>query len=492
MTSKSTAENNGVCVQFSQHVWKKDSCKNCSKPKLAHKANISNNIPKANAGINPVVKTPSLKTGEKPVKPIKKPSLSKAVLTKQLKNEIPNLEQKPADPIYDIYDVAAKGQSGKPVNINEEVKMEDSQDNAFLMATPYTVVDVIASTLEKNRLASQANQVTPLVPSNIALENSTDKVPSNKWNDFQSRALINAELANQFHGNKNTHLSAEGDCRKWKDVSPEPYKARLYEEIDDVFMDKVENFKKDASDKNNNNNGIDNEKSKKSSMQVADEEEKKNDDSGEKIKNKKDFLVETSLEDNVQPNNAKKTNLNEKKSSRSQDLKGNGGVKKGEKKSFLQRLLGKSSKSIECTDNAKLHAIVKNNSLSDILDGHDNDTHHDDKYKKKLSQGDLICHKSIDVLSDDGEKTETEESHRTSTGTTNGGDDMRGSGTSFSHVSTTHNDSLNGSSHDLKPAKFSLSSDDLDSVDEQKVRGSRWVLLLFPSLSFLLHALELH
>lgn len=516
MSSKSTSENNGMCVQFSQHVWKKDVCKNCSKPQSAHKSNTPNSIPIPNAGNNPVTKTQNLKCGEKPVKPNKKPSLSKTLLSKQVKNEVtkpvqPIISPKPfIDPIYDIYDVSEKGKSGKPVNFDEMVGMDDSSDSPCLMATPYTVVDVITSTLEKNRQALQQKPIKPPIPPNIASINPAQKSFSTKMTN-SSAALIQAELQmkNQKQGNKITStvdidINNKGDdsateiddydLNNWNSVSPEHYKARLYEEIDDMFMQKVEGLKNNAPGKNKKEENKEDvkkttNKTNKAKVKTADKKNElvlnnsKAKNAGKKdekvsIKNSKECLLETpnekSIHDNSLNNGGSNTGINAKmtNSIKHETPRTSIELKKTEKKSFLKRLLGKSSKSIEGSDNTKLHPIIKNNSLSDILDSHDSLGQDDARYKKKFSQGDLISQKSVDVFSDEvaSVRTENEASSRASLSTPNGrGVDLGGSGTSFSGTSGNHNDSLHSSAHDLKPAKFSLSSDDLDSVDDKKV-----------------------
>ena len=433
MSTKGNIENNGVCVQFSQHVWKKDVCKNCSRPQSAHKVVASNNIPKVNAG--KTTKINETKIGEKPEKPVKKPILSKSLLSKQSKNEIPKETKVSVDPIYDIYDVAAKGQSGKPVSLDEAVN-----SSSVLMATPYTVVDVIASSLEKSRQTAQAIPVKTPVPPNHFFEHSNDKNKADKSKDCPPASLINSELKikNQTNGTAvsifkpyNDSLSKTGqvgDSKNSRNLSEEKFKARLYEEIDDVFLEKVESFKNES--KQNNSRANVNEKSNKGSPSVLPQ----------------NILHQSDNSCNKTQHLKTEVEVNKKKT---------------EKKSFLKRLLGKSNKSIEGSEN-KLHLIIKNNSLSDILDGQ-NHSEGEVKYKKKLSQGDLLSHGSVDVTSDDGDKTET--SSRVST-------TIGGSGTISSDI---HNASFNGSAHDLKPAKFSLSSDDLDSVDDKKVGA-----LLFP------------
>lgn len=344
-----------ACNQFNQHAWKKDICTNCSKPLSCHSTGIFQSSP-LKANINPTGNaanathegcagdaTKSFSLSTKPSKP-KKPSLAQSGAPKCLTNNRDNSATKANNDgktnlvqgltancsfdkskgnsnYYQIYDVTAKGQSGKPLDLDAQdydssYERDVDSSNSCLMATPYTVVDVITMALEKSRQSSQTCSNPPCLPSTPAPDlrkNLSTKTDSANINKEESRHLIEEEIRD-----KNSE-DLDSSCH---------FRPRLYEEIDESFMERVASKKLEINSSDENNCQLPKEENKVICIESTDNK-----------------LLEL------------KMNVKQEKS------------KKSGSKSFFQKLLGKGNKEeesckIKVEKNGKKESSVDGKSLA--------------------------------------------------------------------------------------------------------------------------------
>ena len=353
-----------ACNQFNQHAWKKDICTNCSKPLSCHNNTGTFQSSSLKANINPTGNaanvsnegcagdaTKSVSHSIKPSKP-KKPSLvqsgtPKCLTTNKdisatkgnndgktnsgqgLKANCSFDKSKDNSNYYQIYDVTAKGQSGKPLDLDSQdddssYERDIESSNACLMATPYTVVDVITMALEKSRQSGQSGQTCsnpPCLPSTPAPDlrkNLSTKSDSANIKKEESRHPLEDGIKD------NNSEDLDSSCH---------FRPRLYEEIDDSFLERVASKKLEISN------------SEENSCQLLNEENK--------------TIIAKSVELTVN----KLLDLNHKTVVKQEKSKKSGS------KSFFQKLLGKGNKEeesckIKVEKNGKKESSVDGKSLA--------------------------------------------------------------------------------------------------------------------------------
>ncbi|ESO09667.1 hypothetical protein HELRODRAFT_183986 [Helobdella robusta] len=377
----------GTCPQFTQHAWKQDFCANCSKPKAVHKMNdfiveaevcssaSNNNNNKFQLNSKEDAKSKFINNPiQKPDKPVKPCYLLHNSQQKNIKLENASKSiKKDTSHYYQVYDITAKGASGKPVDLNstdDESHCDKNSDDNLVdsycpMATPYTVVDVITSTLEKNRQLAKAKQNLPtnLPPSlpttpapdykrkcmTIGRKDSkqilADVVDRNKLMDKPSVSVDGEQKMNRKNS---TAVHVDENIKESNFFSPEHYKPRLYEEIDDEFLEKVATLQ---------------------NQKLHDKEEEKDEASNGEI-------VDSLTAQNDLNASGVDRNKNVKKK---QDAP---------KRSFFQKLLGRGNKEIDDNKTSKSEKVLKkNSSLNDVLADETN-----------LNNCDIVSKKSLDLL----------------------------------------------------------------------------------------------